>query len=46
MPRRRPCHSTFLIAYEGLSQLPSRSPFKAQRLGVTLTQFVAFEKAA
>jgi hypothetical protein len=26
MPSQRPCPSTFLIAYEGSSQLPSRSP--------------------
>jgi hypothetical protein len=24
---RQPCHSTFLVAYEGLSHLPSRSPY-------------------
>jgi len=46
MPRSALVTQLFLNAYEGLSQLPSRSPFKAQRLGVTLTQFVAFEKAA
>jgi hypothetical protein len=27
MPSKHPCHTTFLIAYEGLSQRPSRSPY-------------------
>jgi len=31
MPSKHPCHTTFLIAYEGLSQRPSRSPYEFQK---------------